>query len=268
MSSYSWVKLYHEVLHDPKMGRLTDNLWRRVIEVILLAGECGNDGLLPGALDMAWTLRLSVEALEADLLQLAKYDIVEQAPQGWKVVHFSNRQAPIEAKDRVSAYRDRIQKHDYYATETTEKQGSNEDVTTRNTDKSKSKNKIQSKNREENAADAALPRAVQAYIDAGGKFNTGTLADGTTKKANAYRVITETVTDDDDSIAFWRRVVEAYCAQWSSKSYTIMLSEYYSQGRVPGQPKSNNGNGNGQHAPQSNALAALERMKERHNGDK
>lgn len=139
MSSYSWVKLYHEVLHDPKMGRLTDNLWRRVIEVILLAGETGRDGLLPGALDMAWTLRLSVEALEADLLALAKYDIVEQTPQGWKVVHFENRQAAIDAKDRVSAYRNRIQKHDYYATETTEKQESNEPVTNRNTDKNKNR---------------------------------------------------------------------------------------------------------------------------------
>jgi hypothetical protein len=114
------------------------------------------------------------------------------------------------------------------------------------------------------AARAAVPRAIQAYVDAGGKFQSGTLADGTTKKANACRVITETVTDDDESIAFWKRVVEAYCAQWSSKSYSVMLNEYYSQGRVPGQRK-NGQSGNGS-AP-SNALSALERMKERTNGN-
>jgi len=268
MPSYSWVKLYHEVLHDPKMGRLTDNLWRRVIEMILLAGENGGTGDLPPVMDMAWTLRLSVEELEANLLQLEKFDIVAQTPTGWNVTHYTKRQAPIESTERVKSYRERVKKHDYYEPVTEEAQDSNASETTRFTDTDK--NKIQSKNktREEHSANAALPRAVQAYIDAGGKFNTGTLVDGTTKKANACRVISETVTDDDDSIAFWKRVVEAYCTQWSSKSYTTMLSEYYSQGRVPGQPKNGNGkNGNGQHAPQSNALAALERMKERTNGD-
>ncbi len=60
-------------------------------------------------------------------------------------------------------------------------------------------------------AKAALPRPAQAYIDAGGKFQPGKLADGTTKKDNAIRVICETVKDDDASIDLWRRVVSAYC---------------------------------------------------------
>lgn len=259
MSSYSWIKLYHEVLHDPKMGRLTDNLWRRVIEVILLAGETGKDGLLPGLEDMAWTLRLSKEQLESDLEQLARAEIVSLTPQGWYVTHFSNRQAPIEAKDRVSAYRDRIMKHDYYEGKTDEKQGGNEPVTNRNTEKNKNKSRSdKSKNREDSAAVAALPRPAQTYIDAGGKFQSGKLADGTSKRDNAIRVICETVKDEDNSIDLWRRVVAAYCAQWSSKSYTIMLSEYYLQGRVPGQSRNGNGR-NGTAEPSSPMLRAIAR---------
>lgn len=165
MSSYSWIKLYHEVLHDPKMGRLTDNLWRRVIEVILLAGETGKDGLLPGLEDMAWTLRLSKEQLESDLEQLSRYEIVSLTPQGWHVIHFSNRQAPIEAKDRVSAYRNRIQKHDYYAGETTEKQESNEPVTNRNTEKNKNKTRSEKNRTEQNSAEKA-PRPRDLLFDA------------------------------------------------------------------------------------------------------
>lgn len=93
------------------------------------------------------------------------------------------------------------------------------------------------------AACAALPRPAQTYIDAGGKFQSGKLQDGTTKKDNAIRVICEIVKDDDASIDLWRRVVSEYCKQWSSKSYTIMLNEYYLQGRIPGQSR----NGNGAH---------------------
>lgn len=122
-------------------------------------------------------------------------------------------------------------------------------------DKITEHNKQNTTNRKEDnhAACAALPRAVQTYIDAGGKFQSGTLADGTSKKLNAQRVIEETVKDDDQSLDLWRRVVSAYCAQWSSKSYTVMLNEYYLQNRIPGQSK--NGNGNG-HKPDPQQPAA------------
>lgn len=134
MSSYFYIKLYHEILHDPKMGRLTDNLWRRVIEIFLLAGENGQNGNLPSVENMAWELRLSIEELEANLQTLAKYEIVSLTPTGWHVTHFERRQAPIEGKVRVSAHRDREKKQAYYATETDETQESNESVTTRYTD--------------------------------------------------------------------------------------------------------------------------------------
>ena len=44
MASRYWIKLYHEILEDPKMGRLSDRQFRRVIELFLLAGDCEMDG--------------------------------------------------------------------------------------------------------------------------------------------------------------------------------------------------------------------------------
>lgn len=134
MSSYFYIKLYHEILHDPKMGRLTDNLWRRVIEIFLLAGENGRNGNLPDVETMAWELRLSTEELEANLQALSKYNIVSLTPDGWHVTHFEKRQAAIEGKDRVSGFRDRAKKQTYYAPETDEAQDSNGNVTNRYTE--------------------------------------------------------------------------------------------------------------------------------------
>lgn len=116
------------------MGRMTDDLWRRTIEVFLLAGENGNDGFLPPLDDMAWTLRLSREQLESNLIELTKYSIVEQRDGRWYVINFVKRQAAISVNDRVSAHRDRKRKQEYYGEETRESELGNDIVTSRYTD--------------------------------------------------------------------------------------------------------------------------------------
>lgn len=94
MRSPYWIKLYQEVLNDPKMGRLPDRLWRRVIECFLLAGEQRDGGYLPSLEDMAWTLRCDAEQLEGELSQIAeKTGIVEKRDGRWFVVHFEARQS-------------------------------------------------------------------------------------------------------------------------------------------------------------------------------
>lgn len=135
MPSYSWIKLYHEIIDDPKMGRMSDSLWRRTIELFLLAGRNGNEGLLPSLHDISWALRISDDQLKSDLLELQKVNIVDVDKKGcWHVVNFSKRQAPADVKDRVAQYRDRAKKHGYYEDETQEKQDSNESLQLRYTD--------------------------------------------------------------------------------------------------------------------------------------
>ena len=107
MATKFWVKLYIEILDDPKMGRLPNHLWRRLVELILLAGRQGDDGALPPVEEMAWSLRLSADRALEDLHSLAETGVVHEAEPGrWVVTHFKERQRS-ESLERVRRYRER-----------------------------------------------------------------------------------------------------------------------------------------------------------------
>jgi len=106
MSKY-WIKLYHEVLDDPKMGRLQDNLYRRCIELFLLAGETDNGGELPPIDDMAWRLRLDPDMLTEELIEIERTTrIVRRIDGGWVVTKFAERQDADTGSERVNRYRE------------------------------------------------------------------------------------------------------------------------------------------------------------------
>jgi len=105
--AYTWAKVYIEILDDHKMGMLQDGLWRRVIELILLAKKNDKDGWLPGMIEMAWALRVSTEQLEADLEKLAEIKIVEVKDGGWYLTNFVKRQAAEPVIERVRNFRKR-----------------------------------------------------------------------------------------------------------------------------------------------------------------
>lgn len=115
MASKYWIKLYHEVLDDPKMGRLTDRLFRRTIQCFLLAGEVDRGGLLPPLDDISWRLRpIPIEELETDFADLAGMGILHKTKDGWIVTNFARRQAPIPDAERMRRYRERKRLQDYY----------------------------------------------------------------------------------------------------------------------------------------------------------
>ena len=108
MASNFWIKLYHEILHDPKMGMLPDNVWRRCLEIFLLAGELDNDGQLPDTQELAWLLRQgNIERFEAELEHLERVGILTRLTDGWLVTNFTKRQGVIDSAERSKAYRDR-----------------------------------------------------------------------------------------------------------------------------------------------------------------
>ena len=98
MPSNYWLKLYRELLHDPKMAMLENHLWRRVIEFSLLASQEGSDrNILPPVDDMKWVLHVSGEALATDINALVRlhyldvYDDGELYVTDWqkKPAHFA-----------------------------------------------------------------------------------------------------------------------------------------------------------------------------------
>ena len=94
MPSRYWIKFYIEVLDDPKMGRLSDRLWRRACELFLVAGETHDGGSLPSPEDLAWRLRLTSEELSEDLSQLTELGILSRDNWQLRVVNFSPRWKP------------------------------------------------------------------------------------------------------------------------------------------------------------------------------
>mgnify|MGYP001812707789 CR=1 FL=1 len=106
MTSY-WIKLYHEILRDPKMGLLDDHTWRRAIELFLIAGERKEEGRLPTITDTAWLLRTSEQDLQESLEKLAELGIAQQDKSGWLISNFAKRQAPLSAAERMRLYRKR-----------------------------------------------------------------------------------------------------------------------------------------------------------------
>ena len=143
MASKYWIKLYHEVLDDPKMGQLSDRLWRRSLELFLIAGEYQKDGILPKVSDMAWRLRMGVDELITDLGDLASGGIVHNDKDTWIVTHFAERQAAESGTERWRRWNERQRKNKHYSDDnpTQTQRQSNDDPTLSLQNKNKKKNK-------------------------------------------------------------------------------------------------------------------------------
>jgi DnaD/phage-associated family protein len=117
MTGNYWIKLFIEILDDSKMATLPDRLWRRVIELFLLAGRYYKDGKLPDTNELSWALRMSMDDLDLDLKQIAQIGIINKTDKGWLVVNFAKRQAKMTDAERAQAYRDRQHLKQYYGNE-------------------------------------------------------------------------------------------------------------------------------------------------------
>ena len=125
MASHYWLKLYHEILHDPKMGQLSDRLWRRCIEMFLLAGDTDNEGHLPPVNDMAWALRTNTADLAGELAELEQTGILSRDGDTWYVTKWQERQGPVSGTERTKRHREKKRSDAYYR---------NDSVTNRYTD--------------------------------------------------------------------------------------------------------------------------------------
>jgi len=72
-----WIKLNPDILNDPKLGMLPNNVWRRCIELLLLAGE-RDDWELQRRRGIAWKLRLSANDLLRELEMLEEAGILSR----------------------------------------------------------------------------------------------------------------------------------------------------------------------------------------------
>lgn len=105
-SPMPWIKLYTEMLDDAKIGRMTEVMRYRFIELMLLAGECDRDGwLISGSTpmtidDIAWRLRKEQTVVEETLNQLREIGIAEYTDGAWLIVNFAARQGRPQREKR------------------------------------------------------------------------------------------------------------------------------------------------------------------------
>lgn len=108
MASFHWIKLYQDILNDPKMGRLSDSAFRRCIELFLMAGQADErDGRLPARADIAWALRIDEAQLDTDWAELEKAGIVAEVNGVPFVVNFAKRQEALSSTERSRKSRKR-----------------------------------------------------------------------------------------------------------------------------------------------------------------
>ena len=132
MASKYWIKLYIEILDDAKMGTMTDRLFRRTMQLFLLAGELNGAGQLPPVPDMAWRLRMGAEELETDLADLASAGIVHKEDGRWAVTKFEDRQRASTGTERWQRWQERQRKSNYYQTQ--DKRNANNTLSESDTD--------------------------------------------------------------------------------------------------------------------------------------
>lgn len=137
MAPLYWMKLWYEILDDPKIGMLSDHLKWTAIQMFLVAGEHNKEGLLPSIPFMAWRLRVQEAQLTKDLDALSNSGIVQLTPEGWFVTNFKTRQEkpPKAEYMRRKRERDREDRYNGWGQHVTTGNNSvNNDVTNSNTD--------------------------------------------------------------------------------------------------------------------------------------
>ena len=93
-----WMKLYTDFLNDPLIGRLSDQLKLRFIQLLLVAGECNADGYLVDGdrpltvEDLAWRLHLDPDQHAEELDQLIKAKLISSEDGVYLIINFSKRQ--------------------------------------------------------------------------------------------------------------------------------------------------------------------------------
>ena len=110
-----WVKIYTEMLDDPKVARLPDGAMWRFIQLILVAAECDAGGAFVVGdkemtiEDIAWRLRMDKDILEADIKLLLTAGILDKDGKIIEIPKFAERQGPTQ-KEKRATWKDRQQK--------------------------------------------------------------------------------------------------------------------------------------------------------------
>ena len=87
-----WLRLYTEILNDPKVQRLPGDVFKTWVNLLCIAKEADHDGRLPSVDDVAFKLRLSTEALLPVLNNLLAADLIREEGGAYLIHGWDRRQ--------------------------------------------------------------------------------------------------------------------------------------------------------------------------------
>ena len=103
-----WFRFYEEVLHDPKVQRLSAPSFRCWVNLLCLASSQENRGKLPNIKAVAYALRTTERKATSVLGELEQAGLLERTGDGFSVHNWASRQPNSDAsRDRMRASRDR-----------------------------------------------------------------------------------------------------------------------------------------------------------------
>jgi len=236
MSSMPWVKLYTEMLDDAKIGRLQDAVKWRFVSLVLLAGECDQDGALiisdkPMSIDdIAWRMRITREQCETEIETLLMCGVISLDDDLYYLPKFSDRQGRPQS-ERRAMWRERQAR-------LRERKETDESVTRESpvTNASRVEKSREEKSRSR-ASKTPTPPQVESYRKAAHRYPNKSL----------YSIICEHVKDDEQSLLLFEKIVTGWIAMGWNPSNINGILEFVDKGEIPHR-NGQNGNGNG-HKP-------------------
>jgi hypothetical protein len=104
----SWIKLYTEMLHDPKLIKLDYAAKWFFVECLLLAGRLEKNGLIGTSDDVSLAMPKGEKGEKGKLKALAREGLVQEKKGVWYVTNFTKRQ--MKPSDSKEAWADRKRK--------------------------------------------------------------------------------------------------------------------------------------------------------------
>ena len=106
-----WIKLYTEMLHDPKVGQLSDGAYRLFVELMLKAGQVDEDGATDTVDALAWELRRQSDDLLNLIWELeegGRLVFLDPETQVVYITSWVKRQPPTTSAERVKRHRAKV----------------------------------------------------------------------------------------------------------------------------------------------------------------
>src|SRR3954469_12282928 len=80
-----WLRFYDDVINDPKVQKLPDDLFKAWVNILCLASK--NGGVIAGAADVAFSLRCTENQARAIVARLRDAGLLDAPAQGYVRPH-------------------------------------------------------------------------------------------------------------------------------------------------------------------------------------